>query len=185
MDSKPARIAIVVLTLVLSGTAPGAVAFVATSAPSAGHFLVPLSGDSANVTSDNWAGYVAQNASGSFRDSVTMSAGSWIEPTINCSAGKTTDVSDWVGIDGYTDTTDEQTGSSADCNGAVASYYLWYELYPHPSITITGIKIHSGDRLSAWVNFSATLNKFTMTIRVGAHSFSKTEAAYAYRSSAE
>jgi Peptidase A4 family len=107
---------IVVLTMVLSAVAPG-IAFAIAAVPNPGHESGPDALAASSVTSSNWAGYVARNTSGHATHTVTMSAGTWDQPGVNCSAGKQTDVSTWVGSDGYSTTTVEQTGSSGDCNG--------------------------------------------------------------------
>jgi hypothetical protein len=176
---------IVVLTMVLLAVAPG-IGFAIAAVPSPSHESGPNVFAVSSVTSSNWAGYVARNTSGHATHTVTMSAGTWVQPGVNCSAGKQTDVSTWVGIHGYSTTTVEQTGSSGDCNGGVVSYYAWYELYPAPSQTISSLNVHSGDTLSACVNYSSSTEKFTMMIRDGSQSFSKTGAASgAKRASAE
>jgi hypothetical protein len=36
----------------------------------------------------------------------------------------------WVGFDGDTTATVEQTGSEADCSSGSPVYYGWYEMYP-------------------------------------------------------
>jgi hypothetical protein len=42
----------------------------------------------------------------------------------------------WVGLDGYSSSTVEQTGTDSDCVGKNPSYYAWYEFYPNPSFEI-------------------------------------------------
>ena len=75
-------------------------------------------------TSTNWAGYAV--AGGTYR-SVTSS---WTQPAVNCSVTPTGWSSFWVGIDGDTSNTVEQTGTEADCSSGRAVYSSWYEMYP-------------------------------------------------------
>ena len=81
--------------------------------------------------SSNWSGYAVTG--GTFS---SVSA-YWTQKAISCSSSDTdTDMSPWVGIDGYSSSTVEQTGSSGDCSGATATYYAWYEMYPSNYVTI-------------------------------------------------
>jgi Peptidase A4 family len=132
----------------------------------------------------NWAGY-AINAS---QNSVTQVKGSWKEPTATCPAATTQIAAFWVGIDGLTSPTVEQTGTMAECVNGVTSYFAWYEFYPNPSVIISTLVIHPGDVISATVKYSSTTSKFTTTIKdvTTAKSFSHSSAVPgALRSSAE
>ncbi|MDA4131114.1 MAG: G1 family endopeptidase [Thaumarchaeota archaeon] len=132
----------------------------------------------------NWAGY-AINASA---NSVTQVKGSWIQPAVICPASGLQAASFWVGIDGLTSLTVEQTGTLALCIGGVASYSAWYEFYPAYSVNITTMAIHPGDKISALVKYSTITSKFTTTIKdlTTGKSFSHTAAVPgAARSSAE
>jgi hypothetical protein len=176
---------IIVLTMVLSAAAPG-IGVVSSATPNPSGSFAPDVFALTSVNSSNWAGYAAENTSGETNNSVTMSAGTWVQPAVNCTAGKRTDVSTWVGMDGYSTKTVEQTGTSGDCNHGVASYNAWYEFYPAASKTIGSIKVHPGDTLSAWVNYSFSPARFTLTIRDGSHSFKKIGGALSgQRTSAE
>ncbi len=93
-----------------------------------GHGTAPLLGrvGSRNaVGSTNWSGYAATGANGAFS---SVSA-SWVEPTGHCSSGHQYS-SFWVGLDGFSSGTVEQTGSEVDCSGSTPVYYSWYEMYP-------------------------------------------------------
>jgi hypothetical protein len=79
------------------------------------------------VTSGNWSGYAVTGTS------FTQALGSWIVPAVDCSVTPSTYSSFWVGIDGYSDSTVEQTGTDSDCSGGTPTYYAWYEFYPQPS----------------------------------------------------
>jgi Peptidase A4 family len=109
------------------------------------------------VYSSNWSGYAVTGST--FK---TVSA-SWTQPAITCTSGDgQTDMSPWVGIDGYSSSTVEQTGSSGDCNGATPDYYAWYEMYPRNVIVIKHT-VKPGDKFTATVaHTSGTKYKLTL-----------------------
>ena len=106
--------------------------------------------------SENWSGYAA--------DSGTYSSVSatWVQPTGTCSGNSDEYSSFWVGLDGYSSSTVEQTGTDTDCDGSTPSYYGWYETYPNPSYNF-GDTVNPGDTITASVtsegsgNFEYTL----------------------------
>jgi hypothetical protein len=112
-----------------------------------------------NVTisdSTNWSGYAVTGSS------FTSAKGSWTVPSVNCTKTPNTYSSFWVGIDGWTSSTVEQTGTDSDCNGSSPSYYAWYEFYPKGSVNISSITVAPGDKMSAAVTYSGS--EFTVTI---------------------
>ena len=105
-----------------------------------------------NVASTNWGGYAVTGAKGS----VTDVKASWIVPAIGGTCPSTDQyASFWVGIDGYSSNTVEQIGTDSDCQNGKPVYYAWYEFYPHPSFTITGMTIAPGHIISAEVSAGA------------------------------
>jgi hypothetical protein len=112
------------------------------------------------VGSYNWAGYAATGAN----LTVTLSAGTWVQPTVNCANGKSAYLADWVGIDGFANSDLVQTGTGASCIGGVASYNAWWEVLPAPETPIGSITVHAGDTFSASVTYTASSGKFTMKI---------------------
>ena len=56
---------------------------------------------------------------------------------------------DWVGIDGWTDGTVEQTGTLEWRFESTASYYTWGEMYPTNGIQTVGITVAPGDAVTA------------------------------------
>lgn len=130
-------------------------------------------------TSSNWSGYVVLGSS------FISAEGSLIVPTAKCGSG-TQYAAFWVGLDGYTSSTVEQTGTDSDCSGGTPRYYAWYEFYPHPSFEITSLTIKPGHQISASVVYGNSA--FTITIKdvTTGESFSKSAAVRgAQRSSAE
>jgi peptidase A4-like protein len=108
-----------------------------------------------NSTSSNWSGYAATGSR------FTSISASWTQPTAVCSG--TSYSSFWVGLDGDTSNTVEQTGSSADCSSAgVPSYYAWYEMYPKYPAGLSGT-VKPGDSFAASVTTDGA-GRFTLTI---------------------
>ncbi len=152
---------------------------VVVSAPDLGGGMPALTASITKYDSSNWAGYVASAPNGS----VTRVSADWIEPTGSCTSGPSY-AAFWVGLDGATDNSVEQTGTLIVCSSGVASYYAWWELYPSTPIELVkGLSLAPGDRVSASVAYSS--GAFKMTISVAGHSFSKKASEPASRNSAE
>jgi hypothetical protein len=105
-------------------------------------------------TSTNWSGYAVTG------NKFTSVSSSWTEPSVKCSG--TAYSSFWVGLDGDTSNTVEQTGTDADCSGSTPQYYAWYEMYPKYPVNLSG-KVLPGDKLSASVTTNGS-GSFTLTI---------------------
>jgi hypothetical protein len=136
--------------------------------------------------STNWAGYAATGANGAF----TSVSSSWVQPTGNCAFGNP--YSDqysafWVGLDGYSSTTVEQTGSEVDCAGSTAEYSAWYEFYPADPVYFNN-RVRPGDHFTGSVTYSPITLKFTVTLTDSTESWTHTVSQAvpgAKRSSAE
>jgi hypothetical protein len=96
-------------------------------------------------TSTNWSGYAVTGA-GPYR-SVSSS---WRQPAVDCSKTPTGYSAFWVGLDGDTTSTVEQTGTEADCSSGAPVYYGWYEMYPKYPVNYSN-RISPGDSFSASV----------------------------------
>jgi hypothetical protein len=125
-----------------------------------------------NVQSSNWAGYAVHHSGVKFK----QASGSWRQPTATCTPGRATYSSVWVGLGGYSESSNalEQIGSEVDCNvrGKLVSS-VWYELVPAASRTIR-MQVRPGDMLKATVTLvghQTTLELRDLTKR---HSFKKT-----------
>jgi len=115
-----------------------------------------------SVSSTNWSGYAVTGSTGS----VTSVSGSWAVPSLASTSGSAL-AAFWVGIDGYSSNTVEQTGtliatSTAQTTYGVPAYSAWYEFYPAGMVIISSaISISSGKSVSATVspndNISATV----------------------------
>jgi hypothetical protein len=137
-----------------------------------------------STTSTNWSGYAVTGSAAS----VSAVSGSWTVPTVTGTG--TTYSAVWVGIDGFSSSTVEQTGIAADVVNGQAQYYAWYEMYPQGEREISSLAIHPGDKISASVTYSTATGTFTLTITDSSdptnNTFSTTQSApSAQRSSAE
>jgi len=147
-----------------------------------------------NWTSTNWSGYAVTGASGS----VTSASGSWKVPAVTPGTSPTATyyAAFWVGIDGFSSNTVEQTGTISEIQGSTAVYYAWYEFYPSAMYEITSMTIHTGDVMNATVAYTGTTRGFfgrsssTFTVTITDKTTSKTytttaTVSNAARSSAE
>jgi len=135
--------------------------------------------DEGSRTSDNWSGYAVTGTG------FTFAKGSWHVPEVFCSTTPNSYSAFWVGIDGYSDNTVEQTGTASDCDGTTPQYYAWYEFYPAGSVVVP-ITVSPGDTMGA----SITYKNGVFTIGIHNHTtgaeFTKSKAVPgADRTSAE
>jgi hypothetical protein len=98
---------------------------------------------SSKVDSTNWSGYAG------ITGTYTSVSASWIQPAGTCGGGDQY-AAFWVGLDGYSSSTVEQTGSEVDCVGRTAEYYAWYEMYPGPSEEYSNV-VRPGDHFTGAV----------------------------------
>jgi hypothetical protein len=138
---RSAVLATVTVSGLLCGTAP---TFAASAA--ANHHAAPNHKIS-HGTSTNWSGY-AVSGFGPY-ESVSSS---WTQPAVDCLKTPTGWSAFWVGLDGDTTNTVEQTGTEADCSSGTAVYYGWYEMYPKYPVNYSN-PVSAGDRFSASVKY--------------------------------
>jgi len=97
----------------------------------------------------NWSGYVVQSPS-KFKDV----SSTFVQPAVTCNGVSPEATSNWVGLDGYTNGTVEQTGTIANCKGAndkTPVYKAWYEMFPAGSVNVFTVK--PGDLMSVAVRY--------------------------------
>jgi hypothetical protein len=136
--------------------------------------------DDGTVESENWSGYAVTGSD------FTQANGSWTVPTVDCTVTPNTYSAFWVGIDGYSSDTVEQTGTEADCDGTSPVYYAWYEFYPAGSVIIGSVPVSPGNQMSAQASYSGSEFTTTITNVTTGKSFSKTATVSgAERSSGE
>ena len=136
-----------------------AAALIATVASAATPALASPAGARSDVLtamSSNWAGYAVAAPDGAPAESFSNVSGSWIQPTATCTAGTPTFSAFWVGIGGFSPTSQalEQVGTEADCSptGHV-TYFVWYELVPAAPVTVK-LPLKAGDGIAASVAVS-------------------------------
>jgi Peptidase A4 family len=137
------------------------------------------SGISNEAESTNWSGYAGTTGT------YTSVSASWTQPAGTCSRGDQYSAF-WVGLDGYSSSTVEQTGSEVDCIGSRAEYYAWYEMYPGASENYSNT-VKAGDHFNASVTYEGN-NEFSLYIADTTEGWSHTTVqslAGAARSSAE
>jgi hypothetical protein len=126
------------------------------------------------VESSNWSGYAATGAD----DAFTSVSANWTQPKATCSGGghgrggSDTYAAFWVGLDGYSSDSVEQTGTLIECVGSTAEYAGWYEMYP-AALTTYSNTLKPGDAMSASVTFSGT-EKYTLVLTDATQDWTKT-----------
>ena len=124
--------------------------------------------------STNWSGYAVTGSNGAF----TSVSASWTQPTATCTSGgrRGSDqyAAFWVGLDGYSSNSVEQTGSDSDCNGRTPDYYGWYEMYPANPVYYTNT-VEPGDSMSASVAFSGT-DTYTLVLKDNTRGWTQTQS---------
>lgn len=139
-----------------------------------------VEGDVTVSDSTNWSGYAVTGSS------FTSAKASWTVPSVSCSKTPNTYSSFWVGLDGWTSSTVEQTGTDSDCNGSSPSYYAWYEFYPKGSVEISSVTVSPGNHMSASVTYSGSQFTISITNETTGKTYSKTsKVTGAKRTSAE
>jgi hypothetical protein len=113
---------------------------------------------SASAGSFNWSGYVSYLPT---QQSYSAVYGSWAVPKLFCSSEQRL-ASDWVGLDGYGDSTVEQAGTLEWCFEGSPYYYTWWEMYPAGTTTV-GSTVNPGDKISAKIVRSGTSYTLAVT----------------------
>ena len=133
----------------------------------------------AGWSSSNWSGYAL---SGSGYNSVTAQ---WVVQSVARSR-KATYSSEWVGIDGYNNSSLIQTGTESDYYNGAAHYDAWWEILPAAETVIPSIPVSPGDHMSAAIT-KGSGSSWTITINDTTRntSFSTTQTYTGPQTSAE
>jgi hypothetical protein len=110
----------------------------------------------AGWASSNWSGYAV---SGSDYSSATAQ---WVVQAVSRSS-KPTYSSEWVGIDGFNNSSLIQTGTESDYYNGAAHYDAWWEILPAAETTIPSIAVSPGDHMSAKIT-KGSGSSWTITI---------------------
>lgn len=110
----------------------------------------------------NWSGYADVSAK---KGAFTEVSGQWRTPAVHCTREDDI-VSNWVGLDGYSDTTVEQDGTVSWCFEGKPTYFTWYEMAPAGTIEV-GKALRPGDQITAKVLRSGA--KYTLSLTDATH----------------
>jgi hypothetical protein len=110
------------------------------------------------VGSFNWSGYADTSSTS---QEFTKVSGDWTTPSVTCSAEDQI-TSDWVGLDGFSDSTVEQLGTISWCFESTPTYFTWYEMYPAGTVEV-GTALKPGDKIAASVTRTGTTYKLVLT----------------------
>jgi len=130
----------------------------APAAPSRGAGKLAKTAATAHTSSYNWSGYAdVSGTTGTF----TEVSGQWQTPGVRCSREDEI-VSNWVGLDGFADSTVEQDGTVGWCFEDTPTYFTWYEMAPAGTVEV-GKAVRAGDRITARVLREGTRFKLSLT----------------------
>jgi peptidase A4-like protein len=115
-------------------------------------------GNPTAVDSFNWSGYADTSTT---HQEFTKVSGDWTTPSVTCSAEDQI-TSDWVGLDGFSDSTVEQLGTISWCFESTPTYFTWYEMFPAGTIEV-GTALKPGDHIAASVTRTGTSYKLVLT----------------------
>jgi Peptidase A4 family len=110
----------------------------------------------AGWASSNWSGYAK---TGTF----TSVTAAWVVPSV-AKSKKATYGSQWVGIDGFNNSSLIQTGTETDYYNGSAHYAAWWEILPAAETVIPSITVHPGDQMKASIT-KGSGSSWTMTIK--------------------
>lgn len=96
-------------------------------------------------SSSNWSGYAVTGAG------FTSVTGSWTVQAVSRTR-KGTFSSQWIGIDGFNNSSLIQTGTESDYYQGSAHYDAWWEILPAAETVIPSLPVRPGDRMSASVS---------------------------------
>lgn len=101
---------------------------------------------------DTYAGYAATDFD--HPPAYQKVTGRWVVPAAHCAPGENSDASIWVGMS--SDASDQsllaQLGTATDCQDGSPLYYLWWEMFPAPSVPLD-LPLQAGDTATATVTF--------------------------------
>jgi Peptidase A4 family len=152
--------------LALAATTMLAGASMAGPAVAGGSVFAPFhaSAVGGKFAAGNWGGYAA---TGTF----TSATASWTLPAVTCTSDDEL-YAPWVGLDGYSTSTVEQTGVAADCSSGSLQWEPWYEMYPSAPVYFTET-VKTGDSFTGTVTALGS-GKYTLVLADTTQGWSKT-----------
>lgn len=101
----------------------------------------------------NWGGYAAITSRTLPEvGSVSYASGKWVVPKVRPSEN-TSFSSAWVGIDGYSNGTVEQIGTTQAWVNGQPVYFAWFSMYPGPTYELLGFPVSPKDKIRAEVTY--------------------------------
>lgn len=173
----------VIAVMLLAAASVGIAAVPAGSAASTAIFHHPRiraakpGKTSVGWASSNWSGYAV---TGSGYHAVTAT---WVVPAVTASPSATYSA-DWVGIDGFNNSSLIQTGTESDYYNGSAHYDVWWEILPAAETVIPSIAVKPGDTVSASIT-KGSGSAWTITIADGSQHFSTIQTYTGPQTSAE
>jgi hypothetical protein len=123
------------------------------------HPRIRLAGSGTRATgwsSSNWSGYAVTGLG------YSSATAQWVVQSVAPSR-KATYSSEWVGIDGYNNSSLIQTGTESDYYNGAAHYDAWWEILPAAETVIPSITVSPGDHMSATIT-KGSGSSWTITI---------------------
>jgi hypothetical protein len=106
----------------------------------------------------NWSGYAdVSGTKGTFSEV----SGQWRTPGVRCTREDDI-VSNWVGLDGFSDSSVEQAGTASWCFQGRPTYFTWYEMWPAGTVEV-GKALRPGDLITAKVLRKAATFTLSLT----------------------
>lgn len=141
-----------------------------------------------SASSTNWAGYAVSTSNGA----VSAVQGTFVVPKFHGSCSGAYNFSAaafWVGIDGFSSGTVEQTGVAIECYSVLyvsaVTYFAWYEFYPSAMVVLS-MTISPGDTVHAKVSYSSSTYTISLADASTGNSYTSSfTGVSANRSSAE
>ena len=121
------------------------------------HPRVAAHATQAGWASSNWSGYAVTG------NGYTAASGTWVVPSVSATR-KATYSSNWVGIDGFNNSSLIQTGTESDWYSGSAHYDAWWEILPAAETVIPSLSVRPGDTMTASV-VKGSGTSWTITIR--------------------
>ncbi len=129
--------------------------------------------------SSNWSGYAVTGSPSTYH-AVTAS---WVVPAVAASRSATYS-SNWVGIDGFNNSSLIQTGTESDYYNGSTHYDAWWEILPAAETVIPSITVKPGDTVTASLT-KGSGSSWTIAITDGTQHFTTTQTYTGPQTSAE
>ncbi|HTE86259.1 MAG TPA: G1 family glutamic endopeptidase [Dehalococcoidia bacterium] len=142
-------------TFLLSGAVASG-PLVANASAIVHHPRVAAVARNAGWASSNWSGYAKTGT-------YSSATAAWVVPSV-ASSRKATYSSQWVGIDGFNNSSLIQTGTEADYYNGSAHYGAWWEILPAAETVIPSITVNPKDLMTASVT-KGSGSSWTITIK--------------------